>query len=191
MSWNLRLFPGIEEGHSARVRCPRKFTMNNILNALFTRIVHSLGVGPSTKQKEIGLCEQAKRASKLFQTIKVIFFYMSILYHILEFPRISWNYFISQQLPGNDQYFPEFGKFPSKWKYCTGWKLAQLLPMILLFSAPTRTQTWCFYIRHDFYEIERKIVIVCYCLFWIESPQSQREFECFLAKRNKCHFWKC
>ena len=30
ISWNLLQFPGIEEGHSVRVRCPRKFTINNI-----------------------------------------------------------------------------------------------------------------------------------------------------------------
>ena len=39
------------------------------------------------------------------------------IFHILEFPGISWNFFISRKLPGNDQDFPEFGKFPSKWKH--------------------------------------------------------------------------
>ena len=38
------------------------------------------------------------------------------IFHILEFSGISRNYFISRKLPGNDQDFPEFGKFPSKWK---------------------------------------------------------------------------
>ena len=53
-----------------------------------------------------------------FQTIKVIFFYMfAYIFHILQFAGISWNYIISRKLPGNDQDFPEFGKFPSKWKY--------------------------------------------------------------------------
>ena len=27
ISWNLSQFPEIEEGHSVRVRCPRKFTI--------------------------------------------------------------------------------------------------------------------------------------------------------------------
>ena len=41
---------------------------------------------------------------------------------------ISWNYFISHKLPGNDQDFPEFGKFPSKWKHCTvGYKSGRTL----------------------------------------------------------------
>jgi len=34
------------------------------------------------------------------------------------FPGISWNVLISQKLPGKDQDFLEFGKFPSKWKHC-------------------------------------------------------------------------
>ena len=53
-----------------------------------------------------------------FQTIKVIFFYIfTYIFHILEFPGISWNYIISRKLPGNDKDFPEFRKFPSKWKH--------------------------------------------------------------------------
>ena len=52
----------------------------------------------------------------LFQAIKVIF---STCLHIQHSPHffISWNYFISKKLPGIDQDFPEFGKFPSKWKH--------------------------------------------------------------------------
>ena len=39
------------------------------------------------------------------------------IFHILHFPGISWNYIIHRKLPGNEQDFPEFGKFPSKWKH--------------------------------------------------------------------------
>ena len=38
---------------------------------------------------------------------------LTYISHILEYPGISWNFFISQKLPGNDQDFLEFKKFPS------------------------------------------------------------------------------
>ena len=114
ISWNWR---------SPQCACSMPSNVHNLhnVNALFKIILHRLGVGPSTKQIGIGLCEQVKRAiynGLLFQTIIVIFFYMfTYIFHILEFPGISWNYFIFRKLPGNDQDFPEFRKFPSKWKH--------------------------------------------------------------------------
>ena len=49
-------------------------------------------------------------------TIKVIFYYIfTYIFHILG---IFWNYIVSRKLPGNDQEFPEFGKFPSASPVC-------------------------------------------------------------------------
>ena len=62
ISWKLSQFPELEEGHSARVSMPAKNVQNlHNINALFKRIFCSLGVGPSTKQIEISLCDRAKR----------------------------------------------------------------------------------------------------------------------------------
>ena len=45
-------------------------------------------------------------------------FYMFLqIFQNLEIPGISWNFLISRKLPGKNQDFPEFGKFPSKWKH--------------------------------------------------------------------------
>ena len=50
ISWNLTQFPEIEEGYSLHGVCymPAKIHKLHNINALFKRIVHSLGVGPST-----------------------------------------------------------------------------------------------------------------------------------------------
>ena len=81
----------------------------------------ALGVGPLTKQIEIGLnaSERSKQAKQflLFSNHKSHIFHMFTYILHIQFPGISWNYFIFRKLPGNDQDFPEFRKFPSKWKH--------------------------------------------------------------------------
>ena len=94
-------FPGIycnfhetEEGQSALVRWPAQVHNLHNINDFKKINFQGLGVGPSTKWIEIGLCERASEKKMLSQTIKVIFFYMFIyIFHILEFARNFLEFF--------------------------------------------------------------------------------------------------
>ena len=57
----------------------------------------------------------ARKSSQFESEQKKRFFFLNHKSHILEFHEISLNYLTSRKLPENDQDFPKFGKFPSKW----------------------------------------------------------------------------
>ena len=97
LSWNSLQLNEIEKDHSVCVKMPAKVHNLPNINTLFKRIVHSLGVGPSTKK--IDLCKRALK-NCFFSSHK-----SHICVHIyISFPYfwISWNYLsaISQKLPG-------------------------------------------------------------------------------------------
>ena len=81
------------------------------------------------------------------------------IFHILEFPGISWNFFISRKLPGNDQDFPEFGKFPSKWKQCPCLSPYHLQNIIR--RLPGRRALVVVFIKNMFFEIIAFVVFEC------------------------------
>ena len=86
------------------------------INALLEIIVPGLRVGPSTNCIEMGLCERAKNFAFSNHKSHILKICLHIFFIFLNFPEIPGIF--SRLLPRNDQDFPEFRKFLSKWKHC-------------------------------------------------------------------------
>ena len=81
ISWNFSNFLKLKKAKVRLLDAREKFIICTTLMPFFEINVHGLGVGPLTKWIEIGLCMRASKKKKmLFQTIKVIFFYMFTSY---------------------------------------------------------------------------------------------------------------
>ena len=85
------------------VRCPQKRTI--------TQDEHSFGLRPLTKQIEIFCASELRKfAFSNQERSKFSTFWINFFLHILEFPEISWNYFISRKFPGQTPKFPKISR---------------------------------------------------------------------------------
>ena len=94
ISWNLSQFPELKKAAVSMldVRKSSHFAQHK---RLFKRIVHSLGVGASNKQIEIGLCKRAKKNCfsnhKLTVIFSCIFSRFLNFVELFHFPKITWK----------------------------------------------------------------------------------------------------